>query len=120
MRLFLAWCLPHFAGLIWLFLAIDWLRLSSYEGVNLVFFTSFLESNTEMAFLTGPPRDDPFRSCRLAPFKLQLAHQSQFTYVLRRFLFLGIGHRPHPLDRSRLGRVRHRCGPDERPVFDAD
>lgn len=33
-RHFLAWCLPHFASLIWLFLAIDWLRLSSYDGVS--------------------------------------------------------------------------------------
>ena len=29
----LAWLLPHIASLIWLYLAIDWLQLSTYDGI---------------------------------------------------------------------------------------
>ena len=31
----LAWSLAHFSSLIWLFLAIDWLQLSTYDGVTI-------------------------------------------------------------------------------------
>lgn len=30
---FLAWSLPHLSSLVWLFLAIDWLKSATYEGV---------------------------------------------------------------------------------------
>ena len=32
----LAWSLPHFLSLFWLFLAMDWFRLSAYDGVIFV------------------------------------------------------------------------------------
>lgn len=33
----LAWSLPHFLSLFWLFLAIDWFQLSGYDGVTYLF-----------------------------------------------------------------------------------
>lgn len=49
----LAWSLPHFLSLFWLFLAIDWFQLSGYDGVTFNFFNvCYILSSTFLLDLT--------------------------------------------------------------------
>lgn len=66
---FLAWSLPHFSSLVWLFLAIDWVKSSTYEGVTFCKHISMRSLLITFLWL-GFTRDCNLCRCSSSPIQL--------------------------------------------------